>query len=619
MRRVAAGGIAGALAAGAVALPARADPVPQSPPKQQIPAFVGAPASPQPLSFADAPTPPRHPFMAPNDRSNIHDDAYQTDAANGEGPLGRDTETLSTSQNADCASVTFDSQGRIETVCVGVQRPVLKLFDPRTLDQLASFDLPPRQPGSLTGIFTDFSGGGYFYLDDRDRAIVVTTTRHLFVIGQTPAGQAPGFALQHDYDLSGVVPSSDKLFATMPDWSGRIWFVSRNGIVGTIDPGSGAVKVLDTHEPIGNSFAVDETGGVYVVSDGALYRFDAAADGSPRVTWREVYANDHTVKSGQTEMGSGTTPTLMGSQYVSITDNANPIDVVVYRRGRSVSGSRLVCSVPVFDAGHSSTDNSLIGTAHSMVVENNSGYNGPQSTIGGATSPGIWRVDVDADGRGCHVVWRSNERSPTVVPKLSLENGLVYAYTKEPDPLMDDPWYLTAIDFRTGRTVYKRLTGDGLGYNNNYAPISLGPDGTAYVGVLGGLVAVRDRVPPPRVQRPGGATPRVRVALGLRGLTLRRLARRSGRAAAGGPLAAPFIRCARHDIRAVLAGPDRRRVVRVEYRLTGHRRVVRTRGPLRPLLIRRRTLHLGRTYRVRASIRLRDGRRTTRTRSFRAC
>jgi len=56
-----------------------------------------------------------------------------------------------------------------------------------------------------------------------------------------------------------------------------------------------------------------------------------------------------------------------------------------------------VCSVPVFDAGHSSTDNSLIGTARSMVVENNSGYNGPQSTIGGATSPGIWRVDIDAE------------------------------------------------------------------------------------------------------------------------------------------------------------------------------------------------------------------------------
>jgi hypothetical protein len=32
----------------------------------------------------------------------------------------------------------------------------------------------------------------------------------------------------------------------------------------------------------------------------------------------------------------------------------------------------------------------------------------------------------------------------------------------------------------------------GLGYNNNYAPITLGPDGTAYVGVLGGILAVRD-------------------------------------------------------------------------------------------------------------------------------
>src|SRR5437588_6111047 len=558
MRRVAAGGIAAALAAGAVALPARADPVPQSPPKQQIPAFVGAPASPQPLSFADAPTPPRHPFMAPNDRSNIHDDAYQTDAANGEGPLGRDTETLSTSQNADCASVTFDRQGRIETVCVGVQRPVLKLFDPRTLEQLASFDLPPRQPGSLPGIFTDFSGGGYFYLDDQDRAIVVTTTRHIFVIGQT---SGPGFALQHDYDVSGVVPSSDKLFATMPDWSGRIWFVSRNGIVGTIDQGSGAVKVLDTHEPIGNSFAVDETGGVYIVSDGGLCRFDAAADGSPRVTWREVYANDHTVKSGQTEMGSGTTPTLMGSQYVSITDNANPIDVVVYRRGRSASGSRLVCSVPVFDAGHSSTDNSLIGTAHSMVVENNSGYNGPQSTIGGATSPGIWRVDIDADGRGCHVVWRSNERSPTVVPKLSLENGLVYAYTKDPTSDGSDPWYLTAIDFDTGRTVNKRLAGNGLGYNNNYAPISVGPDGSAYVGALGGLIELRDAIPPPPASAspPGTAIPgrhrRPRPHRRLR-LVLRRLGSRRLRVSVAN---------APGKVKSLTLRLDRRRAVRLRH------------------------------------------------------
>ena len=82
--------------------------------------------------------------------------------------------------------------------------------------------------------------------------------------------------------------------------------------------------------------------------------------------------------------------------------------------------------------------------------------------------------------------------APSVVPKVSLGNGLVYTYTKPARPSGDDPWYLTALDFRSGRTRYKRLTGYGLGFNNNYAPITLGPDGSAYVGVLGGLVRVAD-------------------------------------------------------------------------------------------------------------------------------
>jgi hypothetical protein len=40
------------------------------------------------------------------------------------------------------------------------------------------------------------------------------------------------------------------------------------------------------------------------------------------------------------------------------------------------------------------------------------------------------------------------------------------------------------------------LAGSGLGYNNNYAPITLGPDGTAYIGTLGGLVSIRDGIKP---------------------------------------------------------------------------------------------------------------------------
>jgi hypothetical protein len=40
--------------------------------------------------------------------------------------------------------------------------------------------------------------------------------------------------------------------------------------------------------------------------------------------------------------------------------------------------------------------------------------------------------------------------------------------------------------------VYKRAAGAGLGFNNNFAPVTIGPDDTAYVGVLGGIARFDD-------------------------------------------------------------------------------------------------------------------------------
>ena len=54
------------------------------------------------------------------------------------------------------------------------------------------------------------------------------------------------------------------------------------------------------------------------------------------------------------------------------------------------------------------------------------------------------------------------------------------------------PWFWAAISARTGRTVFKVYAGNGLAFNNNYAGLALGPTGTAYLGVTGGLIALRD-------------------------------------------------------------------------------------------------------------------------------
>ncbi len=446
--------------------------------------FLGRPVEPNPVRQRWRP--PQNPFMAPDPNNNLHNDSYMTDAYRRLGPLGHDTETASTLLFRECGSVTFDSQGRIVTVCVGLDRPVLALLHPRTLATLAAYLLPLREI-SGDNPFTGFSGGGYFYLDHRGRAVIPTSTKHIVVVAQRPG---PRFERVADYDVSAVVGPGEGIVSALPDWKGRIWFVSTAGDVGWVRRGDGSVHATSLGEPIHNSFAVDETGGVFVVSDGALYRFEARR-GRVRTVWRRPYPNTGETKPGQTQAGSGTTPTLIARGNVAITDNADPMRVVVYRRSAR-SGGRKVCSEPVFRRGASATDQSLIAAGRSIITENNYGYSGITAVENGATtSPGLQRVDV-RKGR-CRTVWRSSEVAPSVVPKVSLGAGLVYTYTKPADEGGDDNWYFTALDFHTGRTRFKRLAGSGLGFNNNYAPVTIGPDRAAYVGVLGGLALFRDR------------------------------------------------------------------------------------------------------------------------------
>jgi hypothetical protein len=568
---------------------AAASPIPDPDRTPGIVEFDGSGTAPRPVA---APLPPQHPYMAPNERSNLHVDAYQTDTNVLTGPLGREMTTLSTYYSSVCGSVTFDSRGRIVTVCVGFAGPTLRLLDGHTLDELASFPLPPRQSAPTGNIFQDFAGGGYFYLDDKDRAVIPTTTRHLFVVR---AGES-GFTQEQDVDLTGSVPSGDKIISALPDWSGLLWFVSTNGVVGTADLASGRIHSVDTGEPNNNSFAVDNDGGVYVVTNGALYRYEAAADGTPRVVWRKAYDNIGVQKPGQSQAGSGTTPTVMDGNLVSITDNADPMNVVVYRRDTG----KEICRQPVFGKGAGSTDNSLIAAGRSIVVENNYGYTGPTSTQGEATtSPGVERVDIDRDGRGCRRVWHSDETSPSVVPKLSLGSGLVYLYTNPPNqPDGADGWYLTAVDFRTGKTVFRRLTGEGLGFNNNYAPVTIGPDGTAYVGTLGGLVALRDTTAPPQ-------------GLGDRG------GRMDDRIDGSKPhLSLKLKRLSRARVRVTIAGRDRGLVRRADFKLGSRRAGSDRRAPFA------RTVSLAgvdrrRAHAIRAVVRLDDGTRATLKRTLR--
>jgi hypothetical protein len=483
-----------AIALMSLALPAAAAAVPIADPLgTTLPRYQGAPAIPEKLRPTRA---PQNPFMAPDPRGNIHNDSWMTDAYRWRAPLGHSPEAISNAMSpALCGSLTFHSRGYIVSVCPSLgASPQVRVMDPRTLELLATYDMPqaPDPPG--TKAYQNFAGGGYFFLDGRDRIWSATKTSHLFVLKVSRDGRS--VRKVRDYDLTSVLAPDERISSALPDFSGRIWFVSkRNGKVAVLDPKTRRIRSIRLGEDIQNSFTVDRRG-VYVVSSRRMYRFRAGG-GRPHVVWRARYRNSGIVKPGQADAGSGTTPTIMRGGYVAITDNADPMNVVVYRTAGMLNHGqrRVVCRVPVFEEGASATENSLMTNNRSLYVENNYGYQDPFGPNTGAlTAPGFARIDVRRNGEACRKVWtNTTERAPSVVPKLSTRTGLIYTYTRDPAPLLGQPYFWTAISARTGRTAFKVYAGSGLGFNNNYAGLAIGPTGTAYLGVTGGLIALRDR------------------------------------------------------------------------------------------------------------------------------
>jgi hypothetical protein len=456
------------------------------------------------------PTPPiyQNPFMAPNNFSEIHLNSYQTDTASVNGPASAAGQSVQQGfigpPTGIAGTIAFNSSGQILTIWVGseltrsgmVTAVKLRLIDPVTLKVLAEQPLPNRPDTGGVSF-----AGGYFYLDNMNRVVLDTSDQQI----QIYAVQNNQFVLVRTYDLSAAINNpNDLLNSVLPDSAGNLWFITNQGGVGYVSPASGAVHFTSVrnvpnanpNETNTKSFATDGQGGVYVVSDYALYRFQIGPGGAPEATWRTAYDRGTRVKPGQNQQGSGTTPTVFGdfagNQFVAIADNADPfMHVNVYDR----QTGRLVAQQAVFDnlPRRGDTENSLIAVNHAILVENNYGNRRVASTLGPATTqPDIDRVDFDPKTGRSSVVWENaNVAVPSIVSQLSTSDGLEYTYAKDARG-----WYWAALDFRTGALVAKSYVPwshvrGGVLANNFYGGLTIGPDGSAYASVFGGLVAWR--------------------------------------------------------------------------------------------------------------------------------
>jgi len=412
--------------------------------------------------------------------------------------------------------------------CFGRDEASVVMLDADTLEVLTHKDLdvvtgPPVGEGGQDFPTSMWSIYGYF--DNLDRMHMIAKGRKIITLGEAGSPSSPEFVeVGEGYDLGELLDETqESIRGVMVDFQGRYWInVARTATIYLLNPatyhGIEDLKSIDldydadADEFIRNGLALTREGGVYIVTTEAMYRVDAGADDQPYIVWAEAYDNsyaenhDPKVRPGQTEQGSGTTPTILGEgKYVAITDNAEQMNVVVYRtapdKELGPGQQRIVCTVPVFDfegGGIGANWNSLVGSRNSIVIQNTTDYHWDWANYDDAhletpSLPGIERIDIDPDGMGCTKVWVNMEVAGAMTVELSTKTGLIYTQDRKFDAENNVyVYYFVAIDFRTGEVVWEKLMGTGDQFDSIGMPIIIGPNKALYGPLQGGISMLKD-------------------------------------------------------------------------------------------------------------------------------
>ena len=347
-----------------------------------------------------------------------------------------------------------------------------------------------------------------------------TKTNHLFVLRVAADGRS--FEKVDDFDLTSAVVGNERISSALPDFRGRIWFVTKaNGKVGVLNTKTRRIRVLRTGEEIENSFTIDRDASLHRLRQAACTASARGATTGRAIDWQVRYDN-----SGHRQARVRSTPARArrrrSCRAATSPSRTTPTRCRSWSTGPpSARARRVVCEVPVFQKGASATENSLLGSGRSLIVENNFGYVNPFDTAnaGKLTTPGFARVDVNRNGRGCRKVWETRT-------ERGASRG-AQALDEDPDHLHLHPGRRRRAG--PGAVVVGRPQRahrpDGVqaarrhrasARNNNYAGLAIGPDGTAYLGHdrrVAGAAQRRvtcgggSRSQPPRSRSPRSSSP----------------------------------------------------------------------------------------------------------------
>ncbi len=318
-------------------------------------------------------------------------------------------------------------------------------------------------------------------------------------------------------------------------YDGWIAFVTRRGVVGCLSRDFQSSSFLrlpgtDDSTEISNSIAVDEKGGIFVVTDHEVHRIQWDADAGLVASWAVPYQSSGVQAPGRLGSGSGTTPTLMGSgdqdQFVVIGDGQTMMNIVLIWRnelpadwqGLPAKHPRIAAEVPATfgrtDAERSTTEQSLTVRGYEVVAVSNlygelsprlrrfvrrrMGNNINHATIYRSNQPdvapyGVEKFAWNPRKREFTSVWANPEIScPNGIPTMSEATGLLYCIGQR-----DGHWTLEGLDWKSGRSIFFRQLSRGSDNNSFYAATEIGLQGSIYTGTFGGMLkfAPSNKVP----------------------------------------------------------------------------------------------------------------------------
>ena len=514
--------------------------------------------------------PPRNPFLADSLSPIIHGDPGQTDYTPLPGPTGP-TRQLGKDElpwkavgpvNAWEASYSAEYPNGKQVIWTGGYDRVMK-FDYDTFETLdiIRFEWPghrfytdadveefiaktDRLQGQERhdhvyehiGPIIDTAPGLYRLIDSNNDLYMLVGPpgqgaqvgqQYLRVYGDSVAGDPSSpIELKREWALPKEIAPNTRAFSLNMTYDGWIVLVTSSGIVFAVSrdlteyhhlklPGAGEVQKDVFTSFVRNGLAVDDDGGIYVVSRENMHRIQWTGKGlsldEKDGGWTVAYPSN-------TPRGSGVTPTIMGwgdeDKLVIIADGNQRSGLLAYWRdeipadweGMPGQPRRLAGNVPVDfgnpDEPNIRTENSPVVWGYGTVIANAV----PPKEVPGQrnvvatdlagyfdilkpehTPYGAMKAEWDPEKREFHQAWVNGDMSfGNSVCTVSGGTSMVYCFG-----IRNQAWTLEGVDWETGKSSFHYKLGSTTRYNHFGGLLHVLPNGAIDCTCSGGFGLLR--------------------------------------------------------------------------------------------------------------------------------